>query len=87
MRQALIRALSDLEDDLPYVTLEDIYLRLATPASALERSELATLLEDAVRGGWVFTDARTRFDRPSRTFLPVAIYRVNHRHPLVRELV
>lgn len=84
---ALVRVLSQLEDELPYATAEDVHARLSAADHSLTLDRTRDLLDGALREGVVFVDARTRFERTTVRFIPAAIYRVNHRHPLARDLL
>ena len=85
-RAALVRLVARLERRFVFVTFGDIQ-RAATrrPSAALPPGDVAALVESAVLEELLLTDRRTFFDRTSQTFSEGYVYRVNRRHPLVRD--
>ena len=85
-RRRLIRLLARIELRSDFVTLVDIERAAARrPARSLPPEEIARLVEAAVAELVLLADRRTFFDRASKSFADRYVYRVNRRHPLVRE--
>ncbi|GEM_PF-5261458 len=75
----LVRLIRVLEDAAPYVTEEMIAAAAARRAPDLDATALRALLDQAVRDGTLFRDARTRYERETDSFHDTHLYRVNRR--------
>ena len=85
-RLALARLVARLERRASLVTLADVERAVRRrPTRALAPDRVGALVEAAVAYMLLLTDRRTFFDRATRTFSERAVYRVNRRHPLVRD--
>jgi hypothetical protein len=80
----LVALLERLEDELPYVTVDDLCERWQ-PAS--EADACRALVAAAIADRRLFTDRRERFDPATGTFHPVRLVRLNRRHPAVAPLI
>ena len=81
---ALVALLARLEDELPYVTVDD-----ACAQGAALRPEVAwpELIAACIADQRLFTDARQRIDPVSGAIQPVRLVRLNRRHPQIAGLL
>ena len=85
--RALVQLLARLEERAQHVTLADLEREAARRRIRVLPAEgVATLVEAAVADMLILTDRRLFLDRATRTLEPRSVYRVNRRHPLVREV-
>lgn len=80
----LVRLLEGLEDDLPYVTVDDVCERWHPPTEATACRELVT---ECIADRRLFTDLRQRYDPATGGYQPVRLVRLNRRHPAVAALL
>ena len=80
----LVRLLAELEDELPYVTVDDLCARWPPPADA---AGCQALVVEGIAARHLFTDVRQRLDPASGTTRPVRLVRLNRRHPDVAALL
>jgi hypothetical protein len=80
----LVALLARLEDELPYVTVDDLCDRWEPPVEAAACRELVT---QAMADRRLFTDRRERLDVATGAFHPVRLVRLNRRHPAVAPLI
>ncbi len=81
---ALVALLLRLEDERPYVTVDDVWQAGALP---LDEAECRALLDAALADRRLFTDLRQRLDPASGATHPVRLIRLNRRHPAVADLL
>jgi hypothetical protein len=81
---ALVALLARLEDELPYVTVDDVCQPGALPLSP---TAARALVDAAIADRRLFTDARERLDSASGAISPVRLIRLNRRHPDVAALL
>ena len=81
---ALVRLLARLEDERPYVTLDDLRAPGALPLDASARD---ALIDACLADRRLFTDARQRLDPRTGALQPVRLVRLNRRHPVVAALL
>lgn len=85
-RQALVRLITRLERRSALITFGDIERAAMRRSSAvLPPGDIAALVESAVADELVLVDRRTYFDRTSQSYSDGYVYRVNRRHPSVRD--
>jgi hypothetical protein len=77
---ALVVLLARLEDERPYVTVDDVCQPGELP---LDVAGAQALVAACIADRRLFTDARERFDLASGTTRPVRLIRLNRRHPAV----
>ena len=84
----LAALLARLEDELPYVTVDDLCRQWVSdtdgPSSALACQELVA---QSIADRRLFTDQRQRLDPATGTSVPVRLVRLNRRHPEVAALL
>ncbi len=80
----LVALLDRLEDELPYVTVEDVCARCEPAAEADACRELVA---QCIADRRLFTDLRQRFDPAAGEYQPVRLVRLNRRHPDVAALL
>lgn len=80
----LVRLLARLEDELPYVTEDELYARWTPPE---EVPVCRALVAAAIADRRLFTDRRERYDAATGGYLPVRLVRLNRRHPAVAALL
>jgi hypothetical protein len=74
-----------LERDGEFVTLDDILAAGRRSMRTVPSEALARLVADAVADSLLLKDRRTFFDRRDGSVSVEWVYRVNARHPIVRE--
>lgn len=77
---ALVALLARLEDERPYVTVDDVCEPGELP---LGLAAAQALVAACIADRRLFTDARERFDLATGTTRPVRLIRLNRRHPAV----
>jgi hypothetical protein len=77
---ALVGLLARLEDERPYVTVDDVCQPGFLP---LDVAGAQALIAACIADRRLFTDARERFDLATGTTRPVRLIRLNRRHPAV----
>jgi hypothetical protein len=77
---ALVGLLARLEDERPYVTVDDVCQPGSLPLDA-ERAQ--ALVAACIADRRLFTDARQRLDLATGATEPVRLIRLNRRHPAV----
>ena len=80
----LVALLARLEDELPYVTVDDLCERAAP---TVELTACQDLVAEGIAGGQLFTDARQRLDAESGAVQLVRLVRLNRRHPAVAPIL
>jgi hypothetical protein len=80
----LVRLLETLEDDLPYVTVDDVCERWQPPTEAESCRQLVT---ECIADRRLFTDLRHRYDTTTGAYQPVRLVRLNRRHADVAALL
>ncbi len=80
----LVALLARLEDELPYVTVDDVCARWE-PAADADRCR--ALVAKAIADRRLFTDRRQRLDPATGAFEPVRLVRLNRRHAAVAPLL
>jgi hypothetical protein len=86
-RELLARLVERLGRRSQYVTFADVERAVARSSASLRAESLAELVEAAVAESLLLKDLRTFYDRRTGGFSEQWVYRVNPRHPLVRELL
>lgn len=82
--QALLALMDDLEEQGLQVSLDELRQRAADRrALPVSREQLEALIDEAIRDGVVFRDARLMVDRSGGAPREVLLLRLNWRHPLV----
>lgn len=81
---ALVALLARLEDELPYVTVDDVCDRWE-PAE--QRTACAALITEAIADRRLFTDLRQRLNAETGARTPVRLVRLNRLHPQVEGLL
>ena len=78
---ALVGLLARLEDERPYVTVDDV----CQPGGGLplDVADAQALVAACIADRRLFTDARERFDLATGETRPVRLIRLNRRHPAV----
>jgi hypothetical protein len=77
---ALVGLLARLEDERPYVTVDDVCESGGLP---LDVAGAQALVAACIADRRLFTDAREAFDVASGATRPVRLIRLNRRHPAV----
>jgi hypothetical protein len=80
----LVRLLERLEDELPYVTVDDVRERWEPAADA---TACGDLIAQCIADRRLFTDQRHRYDLVTGSYHPVRLVRLNRRHPDVAALL
>jgi hypothetical protein len=80
----LVALLARLEDELPYVTVDELCTRWEPAAEA---DACRALVTEAIADRRLFTDRRQRYDEATGTFQPVRLVRLNRRHPDIEPLI
>lgn len=80
----LVTLLEQLEDELPYVTVDDVCARWEPAAEAPACQALVT---ECIADRRLFTDLRHRLDPDSISYHPVRLIRLNRRHPAIAALL
>ncbi|HWP27999.1 MAG TPA: hypothetical protein VFB73_14335 [Chloroflexota bacterium] len=81
---ALVALLARLEDELPYVTIEELCAHWQPPEDA---AACRALVEACIADRRLFTDRRERLDPETGAVVPVRLVRLNRRHPAVAALL
>jgi hypothetical protein len=84
-RRRLARLVLRLEEDGGFVTLDDIQAAARRSMRTQTPDGLERLVDDAVADSLLLKDRRTFFDRREVSLTAAWVYRVNPRHPLVRD--
>ncbi len=86
--QALLALMDDLEEQGLQVSLDELRQRAADRRILpVSRDQLEALIEEAIRDGVLFRDARRMVDRSGDTPRRVLLLRLNWRHPLVSRML
>jgi hypothetical protein len=80
----LLTLLEQLEDELPYVTVDDVCARWEPTAEA---AVCQALITESIADRRLFTDLRHRLDHDSISYHPVRLIRLNRRHPEIAALL
>ena len=80
----LVALLARLEDELPYVTVDELCARWE-PLTEVDACR--ALVTEAIADRRLFTDRRQRYDEATGAFHPVRLVRLNRRHPEIAPLV
>jgi hypothetical protein len=80
----LVALLARLEDELPYVTVDDVCDRWEP---AQDRAACAALITEAIADRRLFTDLRQRVNAETGTRTPVRLVRLNRLHAAVEGLL
>jgi hypothetical protein len=80
----LVRLLARLEDELPYVTVDDVCQRWEPAADA---AICGDLIAQCIADRRLFTDQRHRYDLTTGSYNPVRLVRLNRRHADVAALL
>jgi hypothetical protein len=80
----LVALLARLEDELPYVTVDELCARWEPGAEA---EACRALISQAIGDRRLFTDRRQRYDEATGTLHPVRLVRLNRRHPDIAPLI
>ena len=80
----LVALLARLEDELPYVTVDELCARWEP---ATDADTCRALVAEGIADRRLFTDRRQRYDESTGTYHPVRLVRLNRRHPDIAPLV
>lgn len=80
----LVSLLEHLENELPYVTDEDVCARWEPAADA---DACRALVAQCIADRRLFTDLRQRLDAATGEYQPVRLVRLNRRHPDIAGLL
>jgi len=80
----LVALLARLEDELPYVTVDDVCDRWEP---AQDRAACAALIAEAIADRRLFTDLRQRVNAETGARTPVRLVRLNRLHAAVEGLL